>query len=101
MAAANILFPMTFGCLAGYWILARYPDELLPGVSPAVFIAAMGISLSMTALPVLGAILGEMNLLGSRIGQLALGVAGINNITLWIMLGILLTATAAGHAGQR
>jgi Kef-type K+ transport system membrane component KefB len=100
VATANVLFPMTFGCLAGYWILACYPEELPPGVSPAVFIAAMGISLSMTALPVLGAILGEMNLLGSRIGQLALGVAGTNNITLWILLGILLTGTAAGRAGQ-
>ena len=100
VAAANISFPMALGCLAGYWILALYPEELLPGVSPAVFIAAMGISLSMTALPVLGAILGEMNLLGSRIGQIALGVAGVNNITLWILLGILLTAAAAGRAGH-
>ncbi len=98
VAAANIGFPITLGCLAGYWILARYPEELLPGVNPAVFIAAMGISLSMTALPVLAAILGEMNLLGSRVGQLALGVAGINNITLWVLLGILLTTAATGRS---
>ena len=100
VATANVLFPMILGCLAGYWILALYPDELLHGASRAVFIAAMGISISMTALPVLGAILGEMNLLGSRIGQLALGVAGVNNITLWILLGILLTAAAAGRDGH-
>jgi Kef-type K+ transport system membrane component KefB len=100
VATANVVFPMTLGCLAGYWILARYPEELLPGVSPAVFIAAMGISMTMKALPVLGAILGEMNLLGSRIGQLALGVAGVNDIALWSLLGILLTAAAAGHAGH-
>ena len=68
---------MTFGWLAGDWILARYPDELLPGVALLEFIAAMGISLSMNALPVLGAILGEMGLLGSRVGKLALGVAGV------------------------
>ena len=100
VAAANISFPMILGCLAGYWILALYPEELLPAASPAVFIAAMGISLSMTALPVLGAILSEMNLLSSRIGQLALGIAGVNNITLWILLGILLTTAAAGRVGQ-
>jgi Kef-type K+ transport system membrane component KefB len=100
IAIANVAFPFTLGCLAGYWILTAYPSELLPGVAPAVFIAAMGISLSMKALPVLGAILGEMNLLGSRIGQLALGVAGVNDITLWVLLGVLLTAAAAGHAGQ-
>jgi Kef-type K+ transport system membrane component KefB len=100
VAAANISFPMILGCLAGYWVLALYPEELLPAVSPAVFIAAMGISLSMTALPVLGAILSEMNLLSSRIGQLALGIAGVNNITLWIFLGILLTTAAAGRVGH-
>ena len=99
VATANVSFPMILGCLAGYSILL-YPEELLPGASPAVFIAAMGISLSMTALPVLAAILGEMNLLSSRIGQLALGVAGVNNITLWILLGILLTTAAAGRVGH-
>ena len=91
---------MTLGCLAGFWILSRYPDELLPGVSPAVFIAAIGICVSMKALPVLAAILGEMGLFGSRISHLALGVAGVNDIALWVLLGIVLTVAAAGHARQ-
>jgi Kef-type K+ transport system membrane component KefB len=100
VAIATIVCPMTIGCLAGYWILSRYPDELLPGVSPVVFVAAIGICVSMKALPVLAAILGEMGLFGSRIGNIALGVAGVNDIALWVVLGILLTAAAAGHAGQ-
>jgi len=99
VAVANITVPMTLGCLAGGWILARHPDELLAGVSSVEFIAAIGICVSMNALPVLGAILGEMGLLGARIGHLALGVAGVNNIVLWISLGVLLTA-AAGHSGE-
>jgi Kef-type K+ transport system membrane component KefB len=100
VAIATIACPMALGCLAGYWILSRYPDELLHGVSPAVFIAAIGICVSMKALPVLAAILGEMGLFGSRISNLALGVAGVNDIALWVVLGVLLTAAAAGHAGQ-
>ena len=100
VAIATIACPMALGCLAGYWILSRYPEELLPGVSPAVFIAAIGTCVSMKALPVLAAILGEMGLFGSRISNLALGVAGVNDIALWVVLGILLTAAAAGHAGQ-
>jgi Kef-type K+ transport system membrane component KefB len=99
VAAANIAVPVTLGSLAGGWILARHPEELLPGVNPAEFMAAIGICITMNALPVLGAILGEMGLLGNRIGKLALGVAGVNNIVLWMFLGILLTA-AAGHSGQ-
>ena len=99
VAIATIVCPMALGCLAGYWILSRYPEELLPGVSPAVFIAAIGICVSMKALPVL-AILGEMGLFGSRISNLALGVAGVNDIALWAVLGIFLTAAAVGHAEQ-
>ena len=98
IAAANVIAPMTFGCLAGWWILVRHPDELLPGVTGADFAAAIGICVTMKALPVLGAILGEMDLLGHRLGNLALGLAGINDIVLWILLGVLLTA-AAGHSG--
>ena len=89
----------SLGCLAGFWILTRYPNELLPGVTRAEFISAIAICVSMKALPVLGAILGEMNLLGRRIGHLALGVAGVNDVALWIVLAVLLGAASAGHAG--
>lgn len=97
-AAANIVVPIALGCLAGFWILARHPEELLPGIGRAEFVVAIGICVSMKALPVLGAILGEMGLLGHRIGNLALGVAGISDMVLWILLGVLLTAVA-GHVG--
>jgi Kef-type K+ transport system membrane component KefB len=97
---ATIACPMILGGLAAYWILARHPEELLPGVSPAVFVTAMAISVSMKALPVLAAILGEMGLFGERISHLALGAAGVNDIALWVLLGILLTVAAAGHAGH-
>jgi Kef-type K+ transport system membrane component KefB len=96
IAAASVVMPMTLGLLAGGWILARHPDELLPGVAPIEFMAAIGICVSMNALPVLAAILGEMGLFDSRVGKLALGVAGVNNLVLWIVLGVLLTAVA-GH----
>lgn len=94
IAAASVVVPMTLGLLAGGWVLARHPDELLPGVAPIEFMAAIGICVSMNALPVLAAILGEMGLFGSRVGKLALGVAGVNNLVLWIVLGVLLTAAA-------
>jgi Kef-type K+ transport system membrane component KefB len=99
LAMANVLVPMSLGCLAGYWILARYPGELLPGVNRAEFIAAIGIIVSMKALPVLGAIVGEMGLLGHRVGRLALAIAGVNDIILWILLSVLLAVVAAGHSG--
>jgi Kef-type K+ transport system membrane component KefB len=94
VAAANVVIPMTLGCLAGYWILAKYPEEMMPGVTRTEFMAAIGICVSMKALPVLGAILHELELLGHRVAHLALGVAGVNDIVLWILLSILLAARA-------
>jgi Kef-type K+ transport system membrane component KefB len=100
IAAANVVVPTALGWLAGYWIVSRFPEELMPGISPTEFAAAVGICTGMTALPVLGAILAEMDLLGRRIGHLALGIAGINDTVLWLLIGILLTAVASrGSAG--
>ena len=98
VAAASIAVPMALGSLAGQWILARYPGELLPGISRTQFLAAIGICVSMNALPVLGAILGEMGLLGSRISNFALGTAAVNNMCLWIALSLLLATHAGPHA---
>jgi len=97
VAVASVVVPASLGCLVGYWILARHPEELAPGINPTEFAAAVGICTGVTALPVLGAVLREMDLLGRRIGHLALGIAGINDAALWILLGVLLTAVA-GHA---
>ena len=99
VAVASVVVPAGLGCLVGYWILARHPEELAPGISPAEFAAAVGICTGVTALPVLGAVLREMDLLGRRIGHLALGIAGINDAALWILLGVLLTAVAGQTAG--
>ncbi|PNE10244.1 MAG: sodium:proton exchanger [Beijerinckiaceae bacterium] len=104
VAAARVMIPAAIGCLAGFWILARHPEELPPGISPAEFAVAIGICIGTSALPVLGAILREMDLLGIRIGHLALGIAGINDVALWILLSGLLTAragqVAGGHVGH-
>jgi Kef-type K+ transport system membrane component KefB len=100
MAAARLVVPVALGCMTGLWILGRHPEELLPGTSPVEFAAAVGICSGMTALPVLGTILRDMNLLGKRFGNLALGIAGINDAALWVLLSVLLTA-AAGRGADR
>src|SRR5262249_23062059 len=74
------------------------PEELAPGVSPTQFALSVGICIGMTALPVLGALLGEMDLLGRRIGNLALAIAGINDTALWVLLAVLLIAVAGQTA---
>ncbi len=100
-AVANIFFPITLGCAGAMWILLRHPEALVPGLNPAYFVAAIGLSAAVTALPVLGELLREMRLLGTRIGDVALAVAGIKDVVLYTMLAVLLTlAPVAAHSSS-
>ena len=94
VTVASVAVPTILGGLAGLWIAVRYLGEVGAGIGRSSFAAAVGICSGVTALPVLGAILHEMNLMGRRIGHLALGIAGFNEAALWIFLGVLLTGVA-------
>ena len=58
------------------------------------FATGIAICTGVTALPVLSAILLEMDLLASRIGQLAIAIAAANDMALWMLLGALLPAVS-------
>ena len=91
VATASVTLPTALGFLAGLWIAVYRPEQLDIRITAIQFAEAFGICIGVTALPVLGAILHEMNLLGQRIGKLALGIAAFNDCALWILLGLLLT----------
>ncbi len=100
VAGASVAVPTAAGFLGGLWIAARQPGELGGGVGPVGFAIAIGICIGVTALPVLGAMLREMDLLGQRIGNYALGIAAVNDAALWLLLGGLMTAVAGGAPGN-
>jgi Kef-type K+ transport system membrane component KefB len=100
VAGASVGVPTAAGFLGGLWIAAHQPAELGGGVRPVGFAIAIGICIGVTALPVLGAILREMDLLGRRIGHYALGIAAVNDAALWLLLGGLMTAVAGGAPGS-
>ena len=100
VAGASVAVPTAAGFLGGLWIIARQPAELGGGVGPVGFAIAIGICIGVTALPVLGAMLREMDLLGRRIGNYALGIAAVNDAALWLLLGGLMTAVAGGTVGD-
>ena len=93
--------PTAAGFLGGLWIAVHQPGELGVGISPVAFATAFGICIGVTALPVLGAILREMDLLGRRIGSYALGIAAVNDAALWLLLGGLMTAVPGGARAAR
>lgn len=97
MAAASILIPAALGVVGGFFLGVRHPEALGPRGDLFTFASAIGICLGVTALPVLGAILRELGLLGQRIADIALGIAAVNDAALWILLAGLMTTTAAGE----
>lgn len=96
IATASVVVPTAAGFLGGLWIAVHLPGDVGAGVHPIGFATAIGICIGVTALPVLGAILREMNLLGQRLGDLALGVAAVNDAVLWLLLAGLLAVVAGG-----
>lgn len=96
LALGSISAPLVLGLGAGLWMLANVPGALGTSGTKAGFLAAVAICIAVTALPVLAAILQEMGLLPTRLGQQALAVAAVNDAILWLMLAILLPLTASG-----
>ncbi len=94
IAAASVVIPTALGVATGLLLAIRHPGELGPRGDLFTISTAIGICLGVTALPVLGAVLREMDLLGQRIGSLALGIAAVNDATLWLFLGVLMTMAA-------
>jgi Kef-type K+ transport system membrane component KefB len=68
---------------------------LVPGVRTGVTAAFVGVTLAITAFPMLARIIIERGLSGTRFGSLALACGGIDDITAWVLLaGVLSLASA-------
>jgi Kef-type K+ transport system membrane component KefB len=67
----------------------------MPGVGAGVTAAFIGVTLAITAFPMLARIIIERRLSGTRFGALALACGGIDDMAAWIMLaGVLSLASA-------
>jgi Kef-type K+ transport system membrane component KefB len=93
ISAASVVIPSSLGVVVGLLIGIRHPAALGARHDLIQFACAIGICLGVTALPVLGAILSEMDVLGSKIADLALGIAAVNDAALWLLLWGLVTST--------
>jgi Kef-type K+ transport system membrane component KefB len=89
---ASIVLPFT---LAAALALALYPlfsNAAIPFTSFALFI---GISMSITAFPVLARILTDRNLDKTEIGAIALGCAAADDVSAWCLLALVVGVTQA------
>ncbi|MBH0779262.1 cation:proton antiporter [Nocardia bovistercoris] len=85
--------PFVLGIVLGATLLARHAQ----GHSTR-FAFFLGAALAVTAFPVLARILAERGLLRSKVGQIGLAAAAVNDVLAWTVLCVLVAATSANSA---
>lgn len=83
---ASIILPFVLGSTVALWL---YPSLGTATASFSVFSMFLGVSLSVTAFPVLARILTDNGLSKSTMGVVALTCAAIDDVTAWCLLALL------------
>jgi K+:H+ antiporter len=92
----SVLVPMIVGGLLAAGLYSTFAPPGVPFIPFALFI---GVSMSVTAFPVLARILVERGMLQRPIGALALAAAAVDDVSAWLLLA-LATAAATAAAGM-
>ena len=87
------------GLGVGYELATIYPMLMGGKGDLALFAIAFGLCNAVPALPVLAAILNEMQLNRRRIGAVALAAAAIGDVILWGAIAVILPIAAGGAGG--
>jgi len=88
VSVSSIVLPFALGALFAYFI---YDDNLNKQHTRLSFILFVGISMSVTAFPVLIRILEERSLTQSAVGIFVTGVAALVDVIAWILLAAITT----------
>jgi Kef-type K+ transport system membrane component KefB len=91
----SIVVPFLLGTVLAFFLYPKLSDDSVGLTSFALFIGA---ALSITAFPVLARILADRNMLGSRVGTLAIACAAVDDVTGWCILAYVLIRTQGGSA---
>lgn len=80
---ASIVLPMLLGAISAFFL----HEELAPaGVPFNVFALFLGVSMSVTAFPVLARILTDRGISKTELGTLAISCAAVDDVTAWCLL---------------
>ena len=94
-SAMSILFPFLMAIAVAHSLRIRFAPD---GIGKLPFVLFLGISMSITAFPVLARILEERGLQSSPLGTTALMCAAVDDVCAWILLAVGLTLIP--HAGE-
>ncbi|KUL34520.1 cation:proton antiporter [Actinoplanes awajinensis] len=95
ISQATMIAPFLLGLLL---VPTLYPDFAGEGVGMVPFAIFMGTAISITAFPVLARIVQDSGLSGTRLGNLAMICAGINDVMAWCALAVVIAVIQAGSA---
>ncbi|MDO8897913.1 MAG: cation:proton antiporter [Bacteroidales bacterium] len=90
---ASIIIPFALGMGLAYFIYSSFAPEGVPFSSFGLF---MGISMSVTAFPVLARIIQERGIHKTRIGTIVITCAAADDITAWSLLAVIIAIVKAG-----
>jgi Kef-type K+ transport system membrane component KefB len=94
---ASIVIPFLLGVALAYFL---YSDLAAPGATFSAFALFMGISMSVTAFPVLARILQERGLSRTSLGSTAITCAAVDDVTAWsIMVFVVAVGRSADLGG--
>lgn len=92
---ASIIIPYALGMGLAYFLYNTYAPDGITFLSFALF---MGITMSITAFPVLARILQEKGLTRSRMGAMALTCAAADDLTAWCILAAVIALVKSGSS---
>jgi len=89
---ASIVAPFVLGTLLALWLYPRLSTRDVPFTVFALF---LGVSLSVTAFPVLARILTDRGIQKTRMGTVSLTCAAVDDVTAWCLLAFLIAVAKA------
>lgn len=93
---ASILVPFVLGSTLALWL---YPQLSTSDVPFTVFALFLGVSLSVTAFPVLARILTDRGIHKTHMGVISLTCAAVDDVTAWCLLAFLMAVARAKVSG--
>jgi Kef-type K+ transport system membrane component KefB len=93
---AGMVIPLLCGVILG---VVGYSTFAPHGVQVVPFALFVGLSLSITALPVLARILADRGWNGTRLASLVLASAAMNDVLAWCLLAVVLALAGASSGG--
>ncbi len=91
----SITIPFVMGSMLALYLYPRLSDDSVPFVSFCLF---LGSAMSVTAFPVLARILGERNMLHTRLGTVAIACAAVDDVTGWCILAYVIVLIRSGYS---